>query len=410
MRIAGVDVSRGKITVCILDRVPADLKRVKRSHLLTFKADREGIEDLLSQEFDAAVIEPTGMHYSLVWAHHIQLSGRLVRWVGHWEVAEYRNSWKVFNKSDGLDAMALACYGLERWHIERMFIQPSQMRLRNLYLQLEHLNRVKNPIVNRLRQELEHDFPEVASRQVGRPWLTKNPPGLWRSLASDPSTWTPKWKGELERSIGLGVSAFSRRQAQLLCLLEQQEYETELEIAEELSKPEFVPYLEVLQRYGVVSRTATALLSAIYPIEQFLDEHQRIIYEHVDTEKGRARRNRSLSAFKLACGIGMIWVQSGSYEGWQTGGRADVRKALWLWSTVTIQRQYQRSVNIGNEIKPEVQKLRDYYDRGSTQIVGNNRDGFHEKYFSPSKGNQRLMRVVRRMLESVFKDLVRECL
>jgi hypothetical protein len=407
MRIAGIDVSRGKITVCILDRVPEDLKRFKRSKFLSFKADREGIEDLLSKDFDAAILEPTGFHYSAIWAHHIQKSGREVRWVGHWEVAEYRNSWKTFNKSDRIDALALACYGIERWHVKRMFITPTQLNLRQLYLQLEHLNRVKNPVINRLRQELEHDFPEVANKDVTRPWLSPNPPGLWRALASDYSDWAPKWKKELDRSIGRGISTFTRRHAQLLCFLEQQECEIEQELAEELSKPEFEPYLRVLERYDLRNRTAAALLSAIYPIDQFLEDG-RVITEHVDTEKGRARRNRSLAAFKLACGVGMVWVQSGDYEGWKAGGSASVRSALWRWAVVTVRVRYVRSKSRGIVINPEIEQLRAYYEKGSTQTIGSKRDGFDELHFDPGKGNQRIMRVIRRLLDRLFKDLVRE--
>lgn len=402
MRIAGLDVSRGKVSVCILSEVPEDIKRfTQKFKPHSFTADQEGIEGLLALNFDGAVLEPTG-HYSEIWAHHLIKAGRLVKWVGHWEVANYRSSWRIANKSDKIDGVVLACYGVERWHRPQFFITPGGLKIRKLYLQLEHINRAKNPIINRIRQELSHDFPEVAERDVERHWGTANPPGLWRFLAGEYES--NKWCKELERSIGIGIGQFTRQQAVLLCQIERNEFELEAAIDIELSKPEFAPYLRVFEKYQIGKRTGAALLSAIYPIEQFLDDGRQRI-DHAETNSGkRAGRNRSLSAFKLACGMGRVWVQSGDYEGWVPGGRADVRMALWRWSLTTIVKRYPLSVKRGAVIPEKVQELRDYFDRGATV----EREGTTE-VIAPGKGNQRLMRVARRMLTSLFRDLVKEC-
>ncbi|HEY9664709.1 MAG TPA: transposase [Allocoleopsis sp.] len=402
MRIAGLDVSRGKVSCCVLSEIPEDLKRyAQKFKPHSFTADQEGIEALLALEFDGAVLEPTG-HYSEIWAFHLEKAGRLVQWVGHWEVSAYRNSWRIANKSDKLDAIVLACYGVERWGRSQFFITPSQMKIRKLYLQLEHLNRAKNPVINRLRQELSHDFPEVATREVKRKWGEVNPPGLWRFLAGEIDT--EKWRREWQRSIGIGIGQFTRQQAILLCQLERNELELESLIDVELSKPEFAPYLDVFDRYMIGNRTGAALLSTIYPIQQFLDEG-KVRIDHCETGSGkRAGRNRSLAAFKLACGLGRVWIQSGSYEGWVAGGRADVRMALWRWASMAVVQNYALMKRRDKEIPPKLQELRDYYDRGA--LV---EEGGEETTLAPGKGNQRLMRVVRRMLTSLFRDLVREC-
>lgn len=397
LTIAGIDVSRNSITVCILSSIPDDLKQFKNKWKpLKFKADAEGIANLLALEFDGAVLEPTGAHYSRIWAHHLEKANRIVRWVGHHEVAAYRESWRCFNKTDKADAIALACYGLERWERPQFFITPSQFRIKELYQQLQHLQRLKNPVINRLRQQLCHEFPEVSEKTVTRFWCKPNPPGLWRAIAGDVSG---KWQREIDRSIGTGISMFSRSLAERLIDIERQEYEIEVAIDRELNRPEFAPYLKVFKRYGIAERTSAALLSAIYPFSQFLGKDGKQIIDRVG-EKG-SKRYRSLSSFKLAIGIGMVWYQSGDSEGWRPGGRSDIRRALWQWCKAVV----VMKPDLENEA---IAKLHHYYSEGCTQLIGSKEKGFKEKYFDPGVRNQKVMRVVRRMVEMLYKDLLKE--
>jgi hypothetical protein len=391
--IAGIDVSRNKVTVCVLNELPADLKRFKAKwRRLEFKADREGIADLLALDFHGAIMEPTGGHYSRIWAHHLQKAGKVVRWVGHQEIAAYRESWKVFNKSDRNDAIALACYGLERWQHPQFFLSYRQADLLLVYLQLEHLNRVKNPIINRIRQQLCHELPEVSESEVNRPWMVANPPGLWRAIAGEKTT--KHWEEIFAGTIGTGLTSFTRNEARMLCEIERQEYELEQKLSELLTAPEYQPYLEVFKKYAIAERTSAALLSAIYPIRRFLVDGREQI-EHVITENGkRARRNHSLSKFKLSCGLGMVWYQSGNTSKWVPGGRDDIRRALWRWCKTAVVMKPKTELH-------EIKRLREYYDRGSDQMVNG-----ELKHYDPGIRNQKVMRVVRRMLERLYRDLL----
>ena len=394
MKIAGIDVSRNSVTVAVLSEVPDDLRQVKRG-ILKFKADAKGIAGLLALEFDCAILEPSGVHYSRIWAHHLTKANREVRWVDHQEIANYRKSWKVANKTDKLDAIALACYGLERYNRPKHFIQSEKVPLRSLWLQLKHLNRSKNPVINRLRQQLAAEFPEVCEREVKRAWLAPQPPGLWRFLAQEKST--AKWEKEQLTSIGIGISEFSRGLARQLCEIERQEHLIEIAIKEELDKPQYAPYLKVFDWYAFGARTSAAMLSEIYPLERFLDDRGRQINEYLETETGkRGRRNRSLGAFKLSCGLGLTYYQSGDSQGWKAGGNADIRTALWQWCKVAI-------VISPNLNLPRIAKLRQYYENGSTQTING-----EQIHFQPGIRNQKIMRVVRRMLEMLYKDLLSE--
>lgn len=147
------------------------------------KLNQEGLKGLLELEFDAAIMEPTGDHFWRLWAEKNVQFGRELRSVGHWKVSAYRNGWKIFNKTDKNDAIALCSYRIERWKRPEWFLNPSQQKPRQLYLQLENLNRIQNPIVNWLGQQLCHELPEAAERGVNQPWLTPNPPGLWRAIS-----------------------------------------------------------------------------------------------------------------------------------------------------------------------------------------------------------------------------------
>lgn len=375
--IAGIDISNGKATVALLDHKPDDLKRFNRSYkAIEVEADEAGLSILLALEFTVAILEPTGIHYSRIFAETIAHAGRQVLWVDHVVIANYRKAHQLPNKNDQADAIALACYGWEHRGKSRFFVSLEGSRVRELYLQLESLNGMKNPIVNRLRQQLAYDFPEASKRAVIREWCAPNPPGLWRFLAQDEHKPYRKWKEELRRSIGGGISPFSCSLATLLCQLERQEYAIELELEACLKGKEFTLYLEVFERYGISQRTAAALLSRIYPFEKFLDPQGRQIIEHIDNSK----RNRSQAAFKLNIGLGMVQHQSGNSLIWKAGGAKYCRTALWRWCKVTL-------LMSGRVDTPELEALNRYYQQCT------------------AKGNQRVMKTVSKMVRMLYRDL-----
>ncbi|QYO62589.1 IS110 family transposase [Leptolyngbya sp. 7M] len=248
--IAGVDVSRGSVTVCILDRSPdRQMKQFIRScKVHKFPKPKqnlgEAIDEFLAMPFDAAVMEPTGGHYSKLWAEQIERSGREVRWVGHREVAGYRESWKLPDKTDKTDAVALACYGVERWNMPGMFLDPRDeiaRRLRDYYLQIQFHNSAMTPIINRLRQQLSWECPELAQHAARREWLA-SPAGMWQAIAGHAK---PKWQKIIDQSCGLGIGEFSRELAQQIVASERALLRIETELEQLLTRPEFDSYQEL---------------------------------------------------------------------------------------------------------------------------------------------------------------------
>jgi Transposase len=375
MKIAGIDVSKDSVTICILENLPdIELKRFCKSYKpIVIKLS--SITEINSLEFDAAILEPTGGHYSRLWAELIRRSGRTVRWVGHQEIAAYRKSYKLPDKTDKTDAVAIACYGLERWNEPGYFVTEKgeiALKLRELWLEHKFLNTANIAILNRLQQQLAHECPELANKKGCRVWLGETP-GLWLAIANERRS--KKWANTIENSAGLGISRFSENLAKAICLSEQSQQAIEIEIEQVIqASPELQRYLEVMKPFKFGRGTSTALLSHIYPIEKFQSRHN------------------PLGAFKLSCGMAQVWHESGKYTGWVPGGSADLRSALWIWALATIPQK--RNTN------PELEILRDYYYNGATI-----EEAGEVKTLDPGKGNQRLMRVVRRAITMLYRKL-----
>lgn len=380
---AGVDVSRGSISVAILSVLPDDIKRFSRRYkLLKFRPEQ--VYEFLELPFTHAVIEPTGGHYSRFWAEKLKAAGKEVLWVGHWEVASYREGLKIFDKTDKLDAIALACYGLERYGRAHFFLSErieTARKLRELYLELEFFNRLRTPIINRLRQQLAHECPELASKDPYEAWLA-NPSGLWHAIAGNPS---PKWKKEIQASVGTGIGQFSRELASQLIQIRKAEQAIEANLELLLKDEEFKPYLEAMQPFHFGRSLEVAVLSSIFPMERF-----------------RGRDN-PLGAFKLSLGLAQTWIESGDYKGWTAGGSAALRRAFWRWAFTVI----PNGLKSGN-IKinsPELAALRDYYLNGTMAHEKNDRGELELTHLSPGKGNQRLMRCCRRAATMLYRKL-----
>ncbi len=384
MKILGIDVSRGSITVCPLEILPREFKRY-REGIEKFTLSVEGVEGLLAMGASGAILEPTGGHYSRLWALKLEAAGVVVRWVEHGAIDAYRKSHRCPNKSDLHDAVALACYGLENWERLEYFIRPSDLVLKEHCLAIQHLNRSVNGSVNRLKQQLNHEWPEVARFTAATKW-GEEPPPLLRYIAGEETR--SKWGDIAADSIGTGIGRFSRMLAQQVCMQQRHRAEIERAIELEIEREDFKPYRLAMERCGITAyRCMAALIVALYPFERFLKDG-RIIYERIETKTGkRARRNRSRAAFKLACGLGMIWYQSGDKQGFRPGGSSEARKALYLWARMAI---VIRAGLQTQETNPFILEMQDYY-RSNT---------------APTK--QKIQRTVRRVLDRLFVELVRE--
>ncbi|HLO84896.1 MAG TPA: transposase [Nostocaceae cyanobacterium] len=354
MKIVGLDVCKNSVVAWELSSIPKNFRTYFKENKrtvkkdapdpLTFKADTEGVEGLLALKPDAVVMEPTGIHYSWIWSHICEAEGIKVLWVGHQEAVHYRKQHRLPDKNDQADALALAAYALAHWEEEDFFLQfeagkVSQMR--QLWLQLQSVNRIQSPVINRIRQQLAREFPEAALKKSDLSKADGLSP-LWAWLARRErktirrSFYYDKLHNKsIAKTYGVEISNFTRRLANMLCDLHEWEGEIEGNILEILKSPEFEPYRRVMNKFGIGARPQALLISQIYPVTKF----------------------ESLGRFKRRLGMAKDEESSGDKETMKTGSGSKLcRSQMYLWVLDAIAPVHARPQNdIGK-------KLGEFYD------------------------------------------------
>jgi len=360
MKILGLDVCKNSVVAWELTSIPRnfrsyfkDNRRPKDNDPLTFKANEKGVDKLLSLKPDAIVLEPTGVHYSWIWAHIAEREGILVKWVGHQEAVHYRKQNRLPDKNDQADALALAAYALLHWGDDEFFLhfEPGNVaRMRHLWLQLQSLNKVQSPIINRCRQQLAREFPEAAL-STSRPGKSDGMIPLWswlagreRNLKRKSSYHDRLYEKSIATKYEVGITSFTRRLAGMLCDLREWENEIESELSDILSHPEFMPYCKTMTRFGIGSKPQALLISQIYPVTKF----------------------DSLGRFKRRLGMAKDEFSSGDKETMNSGqGSKLCRVQLYLWIL-------DRIAPIQSRPKNEIgEKLGEFYDSRKSQFQDN---------------------------------------
>ena len=222
---------------------------------------------------DIAILEPTGMNYSKFWVEHLSRAGVEVRFVGHKQLRNYReNHLGLPDKDDDADALAIACYGFDYGIDLSRFVQVRDLlisRMRELVLRLNHLSRIQSPVINRIRQDLAWQFPEVALVRSKRGNSGKVPL-LWGWLAGERSS--KKYDKLYSQTAGLGLTNSVKSHALRICSLQTEEQLIENELTAILADERFAAYREVFQKFNLGDRLQAIILSQIFPLENYLGE------------------------------------------------------------------------------------------------------------------------------------------
>ncbi|PHJ93443.1 transposase [Nostoc linckia z18] len=356
IKILGLDVSKSSVSACLLTQKPEQPRQFYyECPFYRFSANAEGIKALLGLDADIAMIEPTGNNYSKLWGTHLARAGVEVRLIGHKELKNYRDSHLGLpDKDDDADALALACYYFD-YHTEpRRFVQirdQTIVKIRELVLRLAHLNRVQSPIINRARQDLAWQFPEVAHVRSLR-GESGEVPLLWGWLAGERKS--TRYDRLYAQTAGLGITETVRQHAKRICNLQREEHAIEGELRELLGDSRFEPYRQVFKKFGFGDRLSSVLISQIFPIEGFLDASGR---PEVRIRQGRnskkpTKRHLSLRRFQKALGAAPSLVASGDSKKTKVVGGSDLcRKALWQWVYTRIEPKRSRLKNdIGQQL------------------------------------------------------------
>ncbi|BAS56048.1 hypothetical protein NIES2135_46530 [Leptolyngbya boryana NIES-2135] len=335
-RVVGIDIGSGKIVACLLTERPTHPQTFYQQYdFHEFTLNREGLNQLLALKPAIAIYEPTGTAYSALWVARLEEAGVECRAVDHGKARAYRKSLGLPDKDDFADSLALACYGLDPFKQSKFDYlrkrEPKIQQIRSLVLRLQHLDRRKNPIVNRLRQDLAQAFPEKMNAHCD------GAPLFWGWLAGERNS--KRYDRLLEQSIGFGITDEIELQAKALtaCFREEQFITQKLRHLVQ-SDPQFTPYLKVFAEFGFGEKVSALLLSAIYPLEDFLLNGKPEVHIRKGRNSGNpTTRYLSLRRFQKAIGCAPVREDSGSSKKSRAGGSSLCRKALWLWIFTRIE-------------------------------------------------------------------------
>lgn len=356
IKVLGLDISKSSVSACLLLEMPDDVRQFYYEYqFLKIQANSTGIKQLLELNPDVAIMEPTGNNYSKLWGTHLARAGVEVRLAGHKELRSYRaNHLALPDKDDDADALALACYYLEYFNNPKRFVQIRDgviVRIRELVLRLSHLNRVQSPIINRLRQDLAWQFPEVALVNSVR-GASGDVPLLWGWLAGLRES--KKYDLLYKMTAGLGITATVRHHAARICDLQTEEFNIEEELRVLLDDARFNRYRAAFARFGFGLRLEAIILSQIYPIEAFLDidGQPEVRIRPGRNSKKPTKRHLSLRRFQKALGLAPSSESSGDMKKAKIIGGSDLcRKAFWQWVFTRIEVKRSRLNNsIGEKL------------------------------------------------------------
>ncbi|MEB3209880.1 MAG: transposase [Leptolyngbyaceae bacterium] len=364
--VAGCDVGKTSLDVCVLSseelQTINELKKYARKYKpLKITSDAESIELLKQIECDCFVLEPTGS-YTYLWMDIFDQYEIPYRLVSPMRVRNYAKYKGMVNKSDRNDCVAIAAYSLEEFHKSRAFLGVERLNVRELFLSLNATTRSRNPTENRLGQRLQRECPELEKTYKGmrRRWLQPAPTLLLEIAGIEHDRHDPYKKSrdkKINESIGKGFSSHTRDLARHLIQFYDMELKLEEQLDAELRNPAFAPYHEIFDRFKMPNRIRAALLSRIYPIDDFLGDDRKPIIEYVEGKNGqRSKRDRSEAAFKLSLGLGKSLYQSGIKTSWKKSGSAYARTALWGYVT-TVCKMSRKKANqkefIGAVLEPQ---------------------------------------------------------
>lgn len=308
MRVVGLDVCKNSVVACILDDVrPTEPRQFYYdSNFPRFYTDASGIKSLLELKPDVAVMEPTGVNYMKLWAAHLNQHGVKVILVGHKQLRSLRENLGLPDKDDPADALALACYYLEHQGSDSRFVRqrdPVIAQIRDLVLRLYHLNRVQSPIINRIRQDLAWQFPEV--QNVGLDATL-----FWGWLALERKA--VRYDKLYEQTVGLGLERETRHGAAQLVQLQRREREIEQAMRHLMKDLRFTQYRKVFASFGFGERVEALILSQIYPLENYLVDGKPEIRIRKGKNSGQpTKRHLSRRRFQKALGVAPTREDSG---------------------------------------------------------------------------------------------------
>jgi hypothetical protein len=171
------------------------------------------------------------------------------------------------------------------------------------------------PLINRLKQQLSHEFPEASNVEVqpkadGRRALVCWVAGRERTLKRKSNYWDNRYEKSVARVYGIELSPFTRNLAAHIDDYDVWQLELQDEMRQLVFSPEFEAYNAVFDEFDFHLGLRAVLLSLIFPFSRF----------------------PGMPEFKKRIGSAQREESSGNTAAWKTGdGSSLCRSEFYLW-------------------------------------------------------------------------------
>jgi uncharacterized protein involved in tolerance to divalent cations len=356
-KILGIDIGAKFVVAFYLDGLPVGMsypdfyKRNAKFSISKIRMDnskegssvnlRDAIVLLTDLKPEAIVMEPTGVWYSRLWAKMAEHLGIEVKWIGHGDLAHNRGAYGFKDKDDRTDAFCLAVSyfdpifnARDSWLFWRTGV-ISQVNER--LLEIKSLEATTKIFTTQLRQRLKYEFPEIADRAISNyrssngftPWI-----GWLAGIHSYKRIENDRAKS-IATELSIDITQYTRDHAAAIAGNEIREVRLKLDLFNLLLDESFDRYRPTLELFGFGSIMQATILTNIYPFEKFLLSGQPHIDRYED-DRGKHKKNMSLSGFQISLGMGKRLIESGSSTTMVYSGSSFARKMLYSWIVTNV--------------------------------------------------------------------------
>jgi hypothetical protein len=336
-------------------------------------------------------MEPTGFWYSSFWYHLAKHNNIKVCWIGHKDLSDLRGSYGFTNKNDETDAVCLAASYLDKRFIDehgrqrflRHYLPEEILKVRENFYACEQLDKIRNQMINQIRQRLAAEFPEMAKYTFSRQGKYDYSPALgWIAGIKKHPKLENLWNRSESKRIGLGLTIYTREHAKAIIDLEVRLSQTERLLKEELEKDHFKKYMKIFNMFGFGQTLKSLFLLNCYPFERFLIKGKPHIERetskpHIKNGKQEAggkpiTKHISVRQFQAYLGLAYSELKSGtSKKERKFHGSKIIRTHLYAFIMARICTGEKRRVQteIGQELGKSYQKLKEKGIHGKDAIV-----------------------------------------
>ncbi|WP_310485711.1 hypothetical protein [Chamaesiphon sp. VAR_48_metabat_403] len=356
-KILGIDIGAKFVVAFSLSSLPVGMsypdfyKRNAKVSISKIRMDnskegssvnlRDAIALLEELKPDAIVMEPTGVWYSRLWAEIAEHLNIEVKWIGHGDLAHNRGAYGFKDKDDRTDAFCLAVSYFDPIFNARnswLFWRTGAIsQVNDRLLEIKSLESTTKILTQQIRQRLKYEFPEIADRAItnGR---TKDGFTAWIGWLAGIHNYK-RIENEYAKSIAtelsIELSQYTRDHAAAIAGNEIREVRLKSDLCDRLLDQSFDRYRETLELFGFGSVMQATILTNVYPFEKFLLSGAPHV-ERYEDDRGKHKKNMSLSGFQISLGMGKRLIESGSSSALIYSGSSFARKMLYCWITTNV--------------------------------------------------------------------------